>query len=62
MRQKQQTLEQSNDDFIADITISHGHFVDEVANVNGSSLPGWCEFCAITSYKLKVGDNGNVEV
>lgn len=37
---------------VADITISHGHFVDEVATVLGSSQPGWCEFCAITSYKI----------
>ena len=45
-------MAQNGDGMVADITISHGHFVDEVATVLGSSQPGWCEFCAITSYKI----------
>ena len=47
---------------IADITISHGHSVDEMAAVNGSGQPGWCEFCAITSYRLVKTAAQDVEV
>ena len=43
---------------VADITVSHGFFIDEVANAIGAGQPGWCEYCAITSYKLAEGAAG----
>ena len=52
---------QSVNSLVADITISHGHFVDETANIIGQPQPGWCDFCAITSYKL-VQAEGEIEV
>ena len=49
-------MSQAENTLVADITVSHGFFVDEVANAIGAGQPGWCEYCSITSYKLSEGN------
>ena len=53
-RQKAAVMEQRSmgQMLVADITVSHGFFVDEVANAIGAGQQGWCEYCAVTSYRL----------
>ena len=50
-RHKQLLIDQS-EGLVADITVSHGFFVDDVAAVIGNYPGTWCDYCAITSYKL----------
>ena len=49
-RQKEQTKSQPAGRLIADITVSHGFFVDESSRALGIPLTELCDYCAITSY------------
>ena len=38
---------------MVDIVVSHGFFIDETAQQLGRARDGYCDYCAITEYKLE---------
>lgn len=49
----EQTKEQG-EKLVADITVSHGFFVDVMAGALGYKYTYLCDYCATTSYKISV--------
>ena len=47
---------------MVDIVVSHGFFVDETAGVLKKRGMGYCDYCAITSYKVELDDKGDAKV
>lgn len=51
-KRKKMTSKQAPNSVVVDIVVSHGFFIDETALQLGASYDVWCDYCAITSYKL----------
>ena len=61
--QKQSTLEQTQEqDMIAEIVVSHGFFVDAMTKIFHPTHYTYCDYCAITSYKIKQLENDKDQV
>ena len=50
----------------AEITVTHGLFIDEIQTLaSGQALKEWCNYCAITAYKMtqdRIGNEVKVEI
>lgn len=60
-RQVEQTRAQEKL-LIADITVSHGFFVDVMGGELGHRYTYLCDYCATTSYKIKLASSGEAQV
>ena len=53
---------QSNGSLVVDIVVSHGFFIDETPASFTRRSPEFCDYCAITSYKLDLDISGNLSM
>ena len=57
-RKMEQTKAQSGK-LVADITVSHGFFIDETSRLMGKEYHDrYCDYCAITSIQMKLNEDG----
>ena len=49
---QKEALKDQKDNMVAEIVFTHGFFIDECAAMLGSTYVKWCNFCAVTAYKL----------
>ena len=46
---------------VAEIVISHGYFIDAMTRIFDSKHKSWSSYCAVTSYRFDVKDDGEIE-